>query len=403
VKGRLAVTTGAATAGALAGVLLAACGSTRAADTTSPSPASAALPIATSLADPAGASWAVVELGGASAEHNNFWELFVRPAKASSWHVVTPAGAASNGGLIMASGATSQFAAYRPSQYLTFSPLAATTNQGRSWSQGNLVSPGLADVPDALAAGPGGQLLALSDTGTVRLGAHDGASWRLVASRDSLARSQAGRACGLTSLLAVAFSGTGTPLLGGSCRTPGVAGLFASGPAGWQGAGLSLPAALRHVTMSVVGVATFSGRTTALLAIGHGASAGIVVAWSGPAGTNGWTVSPVLRAGVAGLVSQCLWPGAAAGLVLAGSRGETIAGPGRSWHQLAPLPARTATLALGPAGQLEALATRGPALTAWQLGAGSGSGVTPATAGSRPASWSVLQTIKVPIPYGSSG
>ena len=401
MRRRFAVTTGAVTGAALAAVLAAGCGSTPAADTTSLPSASAELPIATSLADSAGTSWAIVQLGGASAQHDNFWELFVRPAGASAWHVVTPAGTASNGGLIMASGGTSQFAAFRPSQSLTFSPLAATTNQGASWSQGNLVIPGLANVPDSLAAGPGGQLLALSYTGTVRLGAREGANWRSVASRDSLARSQAGRACGLASLSAVAFSGTGTPLLGGSCRTPGVVGLFASAPAGWQGAGLALPAALRHVTVSVVGLATFSGRTTVLLAIGHGASAGIVVGWSGPAGTSGWTVSPVLRVSIASLVSQSLWPAGAAGLVLAGSRGETIAGPGAGWHQLATLPARTATLALGSAGQLEALAGHGGTLTTWQLGAGSG--VTPADPGSGPARWRALQAIKVPIPYGSSG
>ena len=235
MKRRFAVTTGAVTAVALAAVLLAACGSTPAADTTSLPQASAKLPIATSLADAAGASWAVVELGGASAQHDNFWELFVRPTKASSWKQATPPGTASNGGLIMAGAGTSHFAAFRPSQSLTFSPLAATTNQGGSWSQGNLVSPGLADVPDSLAAGPGSQLLALSYTGTVHLGAREGASWRSVGSRDSLARSQAGRACRLTSLSAVAFSGTGTPLIGGSCRAPGVVGLFASARAGWQG------------------------------------------------------------------------------------------------------------------------------------------------------------------------
>ena len=398
---RFAVTTGAVTGVALAAVLLAGCGSTPAADTTSLPSASANLPIATSLADSAGTSWAVAELGGASAQHDNFWELFVRPARASAWHVVTPAGTASNGGLIMASDGTSQFAAFRPSQSLTFSPLAETTNQGGSWSQGNLISPGLANVPDSLAAGPGGQLLALSYTGTVHLGAHEGANWRSIASRDSLARSQAGRACGLASLSAVAFSGTGTPLLGGSCRTPGAVGLFTSAPAGWQRVDLALPPALRHVSVSVVGMATFSGRTTVLLAVGHGTSAGIVAAWSGPIGTNGWTVSPVLRVSVASLASQCVWPGGAAGLVLAGSRGETIAGPGASWHQLAPLPSRTATLALGQAGQLEALAGHGGTLTTWQLGAGSG--VTPADAGSGPASWKALQAIKVPIPYGSSG
>ena len=170
-----------------------------------PAVPAATWPIATSLADRASTSWAVVQLGGSSAQHENFWELFVRPASAESWKEVTPPGVASNGGLIVAGGGASLFAGFRPSQLLTFSPLAATTDQGASWTQGDLVSPGLASVPDALAAGPGGQLLALTDNGTARLGARDGASWRCAGEPGLAGPRPAGRACGLISLSAVAF------------------------------------------------------------------------------------------------------------------------------------------------------------------------------------------------------
>jgi hypothetical protein len=76
--------------------------------------------------------------------------------------------------------------------------------------------------------------------------------------------------------------------------------------------------------------------------------------------------------------------------VLAGGRGDEITGPGGRWRALPPLPARTATLALGPAGQLEALAADAATLTVSQLTA-AGTG------------WSRLQQVNVTIPYGSSG
>ncbi|MGO8959687.1 MAG: hypothetical protein ACLQFR_20315 [Streptosporangiaceae bacterium] len=383
---RSALTTAAATltAAGLTVSVLSGCGSTPASVATRQHTApAAALPMATSLIAPGGAAWAVAELGGPSARHDNFWELLARPAGATAWTLATPPGVASNGGLILASAGTAVIAGFRPSQLLTFSPLAATADQGKSWSQGNLVSPGLAAVPDALAAGPDDRLLALTDTGTVRLGAHLGASWSLIGSRNSVARSPAGRACGLTSLSAVAFSSAGTPMAGGSCRTPGVVGLFAATSGGWQPTGLALPAALGHVPASVLGLATFSGRTTALLAVGHGPLTGIVAAWSGRTANGGWTFSPVLRTGTTHLLSQSLWLAGAVGIVLAGSHGET--------------------LALGPAGQLEALTAHAGTVSMWQLGAGSGSGVTPAGIGAGPASWKQLQTIKIQIPYGSSG
>ena len=73
---------------ALAGALLAAgCGSAAPA---SPAPAArAAPPLATSLVTAAGA-WAVAVMGGSSAQYNNFWQLFVRPAGSTRWTPLLP-------------------------------------------------------------------------------------------------------------------------------------------------------------------------------------------------------------------------------------------------------------------------------------------------------------------------
>ncbi len=41
-------------------------------------------------------------MGGSAASHNNFWQLFVRPAGSAEWKLVTPPGVADNGGLVTA-------------------------------------------------------------------------------------------------------------------------------------------------------------------------------------------------------------------------------------------------------------------------------------------------------------
>ena len=100
------------------------------------SPASAAPPLslATSL-DTATGTWAVAVMGGSAASHNNFWQLFVRPTGTSKWRLVTPPGVASNGGLVVAGpGAGPVVAGFRPSQDLSYSPLATTHDNGTAWT-----------------------------------------------------------------------------------------------------------------------------------------------------------------------------------------------------------------------------------------------------------------------------
>lgn len=48
--------------------------------------------LASSLAVADGASWAVVEMGGSAAQHNNFWELFVRPSREHGLEACHPSG-----------------------------------------------------------------------------------------------------------------------------------------------------------------------------------------------------------------------------------------------------------------------------------------------------------------------
>jgi hypothetical protein len=362
----------AAAAGAAALIALAGCGSARtAAGPPGTGAGRPALSLATALVSGSGAGWAVLRMGGLSAQHEDFWQLFVRPAGTARWKLATPAGVASNGGLVIAAtGAASLVAGFRPSQDLTFSPLAGTTDGGGSWSHADLVSPGLADLPGGLAAAADGRLIALTDGGGVQLGTRMGASWTALTSEHALALSAPGRACALTSLTAAAWTPAGTPLLGGGCARTGTVGIFALHGGAWQAAGPSLPASLAGRTVGVAGLSTAGRRTTAVLTVGHGVAASIIVAWSDDGGGR-WTLSAAAT-GASELRSVSILTGGAAWLVLAG------------------LPAGTATMAAGPAGQVDALAAAGGTLTAWQLGSGS-------------AGWTRLQTTHVTIPYGSSG
>jgi hypothetical protein len=357
--------------------------------------------LATAMSGGTGTSWAVLELGGPAARHDNFWELFVRPAGSARWQLATPPGVASNGGLVVArAGASGLMTSFRPSQDLTFSPLAATTDSGRTWAQASVLDAGVADLPGALAAGAGGRLLAVTGTGTIEQSADAGARWTRLAGRPTLARTAAvGDGCTLTAVTAVAWAADGRPLAGGRCAAgghgvaghgarPRRAGLLADVAGSWRLTGPVLPARLGPGPVSVLDLASSDGRTTAILAAGPGS---IVAAWSADGGVS-WTVSPALRASGGGQPSVSISADGSAGLVLGSGRAATIGWQGAGWRVLPPVPARTAALAQSPAGLPQALAPDGGTLTVWQLAGRPGA-----------AAWVPQQTVHVAIPYGSSG
>jgi len=356
-------------------------------------PVSAVRPpsLATSLVTATG-TWAVAVLGGSAAQHNNFWQLFVRPAAAGKWRLVTPPGVASNGGLVMASlGGGSVLAGFRPSQDLSYSPLATTHDNGTAWIPG-LLDAGLANVPGALAATPGGgHLLALLADGEAELSGPGGTAWKKLATRGALAASAAGSRCGPGRLTAAAFSAAGVPLLAAGCARPGTAGVFAYADGTWRLAGPVLPAPYTHQVITVLSLSTAGGTTTALLAAGTGPEARLLAAWSTGGGVH-WTLSPPLPLHGAVVVSASSSPGGTVAVVLTGNHAEAIAGPAGGWRALPALPPGTVTLAPGPAGAAagwEALAVHRARLAVWQLAPGGGA-------------WAATQTINVPVEFGSS-
>jgi hypothetical protein len=368
--------------------LAAGCGSAASQRST---PASPAQPpsLATSLATPTG-TWAVAVMGGSAASYNDFWQLFERPPGTGTWRLVTPPGVASNGGLVLASpGTGSVVAGFRPSQHLSYSPLATTHDNGTAWSPG-LLDAGLANVPDALAAAPGsGRLLALLANGDTELSGAGGTSWTRLATHRSLAASAAGTRCGLGSLTAAAFSPSGVPLLAGSCARHGTAGIISYAGGTWHPAGPALPASYAHQNVTVLRLTTTGTATSALLVAGTGPAARLLAAWSTDGGAH-WALSEPLPLGGAKLTSASFGPGSIAAVMLTGNHAQAITGPAGSWRPLAAPPPGTATLAPGTTGGWDALAVHSTRLTIWHL--------TPTA-----TAWAITQTINVPIPFGSSG
>jgi hypothetical protein len=370
-------------AGLLA-VLVTGCGS-RAASVASPSTVVQTAPLATSLVTPQG-TWAVTVMGGSAASHNNFWQLFVRPAGASRWSVVTPEGVADNGGLVAASGTkgTSLLVGFLPNQELAFSPLATSADTGRTWTPG-LLDADLADVPNAMAVAPSGRTLALLGDGSIEAAATSGAAaaarWSPLTTLSALAATTPGRECGLVAVNAVSFGINEVPMAGGSCLRRGVAGVFADTGGTWQAAGPVLPAGFGGDQVQVLGLAAVTSGTAALLLAGDD----LLAAWSDG---GRWAVSAPISA-ARGVSASGFGASGSVWVLLGGGRAETIGGPGSAWRALPPVPKGTTTLAPGPAPPgYDALAVSGSVLTVWRLAS---------------AAWTKVQVIHVPIQYGSSG
>jgi hypothetical protein len=343
-------------------LLLAGCGAAGSAAPAATAPAAtapaatAARPLSTSLVTTHD-SWAIVPM----ASNPAFWEIFSRPLSSPDWKLVTPPGVADNGGLVVAGSGGSLTVAVRPSQNLTFSPLAASADGGGTWSTG-LVDAAVAASPSALAVS-GSQVLALLGDGTVVASADGGNRWRTLAGPHAITGSAAGRECGLETVTDVSFGITGTPMAAGTCATAST-GVFAYSGGSWQAA--SPPLSGRVVRMTGNLVLAVSG-------------ARLRAAWRTG---SGWSVSAPLPAD--GVVASGTLGGDSAWVLLPGGRAATIAGPGDGWRPLPAVPTGTAVLAAGAGGAIDALATHGSTLRVWQLEA-------PATA------WSDIQIISVPI------
>ncbi len=329
-------------------------------------------------------------MGHLSDPLNTFWQLLALSG-GSPWELATPPGVASNGGLVAATGMTSVLAGFEPTNALRFSPLARSADEGSTWSSGILPA-GMAAVPEALAENGDGHSLALLRTsaGTVLGNDQDLSTWTSVTSANALASLPGPRGCHLTGLTAVAYDGSGTPLVGTSCSRGGQAGIFASTPTGWESVGPGIPGGGSGPT-EVIRLDQTASATGALVVAGEGASARVVALWSSN-GLRTWSVSAGLPLAGGVLVSTGTTVGG--GFVVAtkgtgGSRSASdIGASGTEWQSLAPLPADTASVTGTPEGGYDALVSQQSTLVVYAL-AGTG--------------WVRTQSLSVPIQYGSSG
>jgi hypothetical protein len=298
-------------------------------------------------------AWAIVPMSTDPA----FWQVFARPVSAADWKLVTPPGVADNGGLVAAGSGGAVTVAVRPSQDLTFSPLAVSSDGGQ-WATG-LLDADIASTPDALAS-DGPHLAALLNNGAIMTSSDGGAAWRTLAS-------------GPPGVDAVSFGAAGTLLAAGTPTGTGT-GLFAYRGGRWTP--VTLPTA-GHV-VRLTGDATLVSRGRQLMAV-----------WDTAAG---WRASSSDTAAATAIVAAGELANGAAWVLLSGGGAAVASGPGQGWRVLPRVPRGTSVLAAGPDGTVDALAVHRGDLDVWRLPAGSSSG----------AAWRRVQTISVPIQYGSS-
>ena len=337
-------------------------------------------------------TWATVVMGRNDGNFDLFWQLFSLDAATGRFSLVTPPGVADNGGLMVApdAGGSGALVGFGASQGLRFSPLAYSSDEGRAWSPGGLPD-ALLGAPSVVAIGGRGDALALAGGADPAVLDERGSltSWSVLTSRSRLSARPAGRDCTIGSLEAVALAPGGIPLVGTSCRQPDTPGVFVDSDRQWHLADIPVEARLAHDDFAVVRLQP----SAALLAAVHRRSTSLVAVWETRSG-HPWVMSAPLELRRAGdLLASGTGPGTEQFVLLASGgslRAEVIAGPASAWHLLPQLPPRTATIAITPAGQIDALAVNVTKLTVWRL--------LPVT-----RSWRRIEAITVPIVFGSSG
>jgi hypothetical protein len=150
-----------------------------------------------------------------------------------------------------------------------------------------------------------------------------------------------------------------------------------------------VPAVLAAGPVTVLRLVRTAAGDAALLGSRTRGGLMLVPAWLAAGGS--WTTGPAYRLRSGALSSAS--PYGTGWAITSGRAGVMLAGPGKGWQPLPPLPAGTATLAGAPSVSgapgltLSALAARGGLLTIWRLAG---------------ASWQRAQSLSIPLPLGSS-
>jgi hypothetical protein len=336
-------------------------------------------------------------MGELATQTNTFWQLLHAAPGSSRWSLATPPGVADNGGLVAGASAGSIVVAVLPSRLLRFSPLARSSDGGRSWNPVYL--PGaVAARPDALAAPvtPAGGAAAVITGGRALAASKSLSSWSPLVSATSLARVSPG--CGVTALDAVAILPGGDPVVATGCRHSGRVGVFTRTGGQWRPDGITLDGSLRGSSTEVLRLEVTGSTTTALVSARRAGRTALVALWR--TGGAPWTASsPLARATTSGVLSTSVGTGGGLAVLVGGRGGRPMAydiAAGGSWAPLPLLPPTTTALSFtvgtGPLGGsgVAAFTVHGESLGVFAL--------TPA--GSK---WVRVQSSRIPLAYGSSG
>ena len=338
-----------------------------------------------------GSTYSAIPMGDLGDDLNTFWQLFRLPAGATRWTLDTPTGIADNGGLVIEGGSPSALAvAIRPSDLLTFTPIAVSGARS-SWTNGGLIPGAVIGAPNAFVGTSAVEFAAVDTSDGAVLRSKDGGSnWTRIASGASLTYVAAG-SCQVRGVRA-ARRMRGRPCMPGRAARKETAPASSSSPAlhgatsdrisehsvtARRGRVLTLSSSPRSL---VAMIATTSDSTTRLVfarSSSNGAS------WA----TTSLRLPPsvfIVSAGtISGTGAYVVWR--KNGLFAA------ISSPNGHWSSLPELPGTAWTLAFpqGLSGAIEALGGRLSTFNAWRLDLST-------------SHWSQFQTIAVPIIYGSS-
>lgn len=344
------------------------------------------VPLTTSVAASSG-TWATFPMGHLDDPANTFWELFTLPSGGQFWAQHTPPDVADNGGLVIAPTSAGAVVGFRPSELLSFSPLASTEDGGTTYTPG-LLSGGLANVPDALSVSPSGEAAALTAT-QVLTSAATLSGWQPVTTPAAIGASPAGQACGVRQLTAVMTTGTDI-VVGASCSKPGVVGLLQRAASAFVSARVQLPTADADDVVDVLRIAPYKQGVAVLIGVHNGSATSYIGVWSPTLGSPTWTLSAPKSVGGT-LISTGVTSGAGFVVLAKASSGAltaaVVGGPGSAWTQLVTPPVDTATISVS-SNRSDALVVGSDTFTDYQLTDGQ---------------WVKAQTVQVAIPYGSSG
>ena len=353
-------------------------------------------PLASAVTTPTG-SWAVVAMGQLDHPLDTFWELFYRATSTSLWHLVTPTGVADNGGLVVSvAGVGAATVGFRTQPVTPLLAIGAEQRRRRDLGRRPLSRNRWSATPDALSATTG-------NAGTALALVREGAAAVLTAKGPLLA----GTHC-------PAIPPAGQRIRRrvwrhrAGCRRPHFVehppcrnwlsparDRWVSSPTSgsyWKLIGPSLHGSLSGTTTRILRLDSSGETTTALLAEEGRGGIGLLGLWGSATGT--WSESHRLPLGGAPALRASALGSSGQQLVFVEERGkpamlEEAVGASQPWRRLPSPPTGTETVSMLADGSINAFSVDGSKLRIFTLALDG-------------ASWSLSQTLNVPIAYGSS-